>query len=501
MRLAWNNYGTTAISGFNIYRKEGASSFVTDSCSSGIPASTGFVKIGYIAGNSTVSFLDTDNGQGLQYSKEYTYRIVAVYTNGTESKASNEISSSLVSGVPVITNVSVRNTSATNGSIIVKWKKPDKLDTIPALGPYEYLIYRADGITGTNYVQVRSIQTATLNETTFVDTLINTQSGGFIYKIELYNNATGNRFLIGEPGYASSVFISASPGDKKVRFVISRNVPWINTRYDFFRLNETTMKYDSIGTTNVLNFVDGGLVNGKQYCYKVRSTGGYATADMPKNLINYSEETCATPVDNEAPCQPEITVTSQCDSLYNTIRWAITDNECLGDIAGYNIYYKMITEENLSLLIAISDKNTFVYKHFPGEVIAGCYAVSAFDLVGNEGKKSVMICVDSCNFYEIPNVFTPNGDNINDYLKAKTSGLVEKVNFKLFNRYGVLIFETEEPKLNWDGTYKGKIVSPGVYFYQCDVFERRISGLEQFHLSGFVHVITEAGATVKKPEL
>ena len=78
--------------------------------------------------------------------------------------------------------------------------------------------------------------------------------------------------------------------------------------------------------------------------------------------------------------------------------------------------------------------------------------------------------------------------------------MVEKVDFKLFNRYGVLIFQTEEPKLNWDGTYKGKIVSPGVYFYQCDVFERRISGLEQFHLSGFVHVITEPGAKVTAPE-
>jgi gliding motility-associated-like protein len=501
MRLVWNNYGTTAISGFSIYRKEGASSFVPDSCTSGIPSSTGFVKVGYIAGSSTVSFLDTDNGQGLQFSREYTYRIVAVYTNGTESKASNEISSSLVSGVPVITNVSVRTTSATNGSLVVRWKKPDKLDTIPALGPYEYLIYRANGITGTNYTQVRSIQTATLNETTFVDTLINTQSGGFIYKIELYNNATGNRFLIGDPGYASSVFLTAAPGDRKIRFVITRNVPWINTRYDFFRLNETTMKYDSIGTSNVLNFVDEGLVNGKQYCYKVRSTGGYTAIEMPKNLINFSQETCAAPIDNEAPCQPGINVTSQCDSLYNNVRWTIADNNCLQDVAGYNIYYKLITEENLSLLTVINDKNTFSYKHYPGEIIAGCYAVSAFDLIGNESLKSVMICVDSCNFYEIPNVFTPNGDDINDWLKAKTSGLVEKVDFKLFNRYGVLIFQTDEPKLNWDGTYKGKIVSPGVYFYQCDVFERRISGLEQFHLSGFIHVITEAGATVTKPEL
>jgi hypothetical protein len=40
-----------------------------------------------------------------------------------------------------------------------------------------------------------------------------------------------------------------------------------------------------------------------------------------------------------------------------------------------------------------------------------------------------------------------------------------------------------------------------VYFYQCDVSERRISGLELFHLSGFIHVITEEGAKVKEQEL
>jgi gliding motility-associated-like protein len=500
IRLTWNSYGTDVIAGFNIYRREGPSSFVQDSCSSGLPPSSGFTKVGYAAGSSTVSFVDTDNGQGLQYSREYTYRIVAVYPNGTESKASNEISGALVTGVPVITNVSVRTTSLTNGSIYVAWRKPDRLDTIPAPGPYEYLIYRAESITGTNYVQIRSIRTSTLNETSFIDTLINTQGSGYVYKIELYNNAPANRFLIGEPGYASSVFLAANPGDRKVRFTISRNTPWINTRYDFFRLNQATNRYDSIGTTTQLTYTDEGLVNGRQYCYKVRSTGGYTNPGYPVNLINFSQETCVTAVDNEPPCAPRLSVSSQCDSLYNTVRWTIADSKCLEDVSGYKIYYKLLTDENLSLLTTINDKNTFAYKHYPGEVVAGCYAVSAFDAIGNEGEKSAMICVDSCKFYEIPNVFTPNGDDINDRLVAKTSGLIEKVDFKLFNRYGVLIFETDNPKLDWEGTYKGKIVSPGVYFYQCDVYERRISGLEMYHLSGFIHVITEKGATPGKPE-
>jgi gliding motility-associated-like protein len=432
----------------------------------------------------------------LLFGKEYTYRVVAVYPNGTESKASNEISSMLVSGVPVIRNVSVRNTHPANGSIYIAWKKPDQLDTLSAYGPYEYLVFRAEGTTGTVYQQLDAIPTVDLNDTVYIDTLLNTTLKGYIYRIELYNNAPGNRFLIGKPSYASSVFIAASPGDRKVRFLISRNVPWINSRYDYFRLNTATMSYDSVGSSNQLTFTDEGLENGTQYCYYVRSVGAYPADSMPKNLINLSQIACVTPVDNEAPCPPELNVTSHCDSLYNVLTWRIPDATCFADIAGYNIYYKMTYDENTALITTINDKNVFNFRHNPGEVIAGCYEVSAFDAAGNEGRRSVLICADSCQFYEIPNVFTPNGDGFNDFLIAKTSGLVEKIDFKLFNRSGLLIFQTDQPRINWDGTYNGKIVSPGVYFYSCDVYERRITGVELFHLSGFVHVITEEGARI-----
>lgn len=423
-----------------------------------------------------------------------------MFLNGTESKVSNEITSTLVSGVPVIRNISVTATNSSNGSIYIAWKKPLRLDTLPAIGPYEYIIYRAQGITSSSFTKIASIPTTDLNDTVYNDNSINTEAYGYLYKIELWNRTPGNEFRIGEPGIASSVFITVSPGDRKSRFVISRNVPWINTVYDFFRYNNVTMTFDSVGTTNQLTFSDLGLVNSELYCYYVRSTGGYAADDMPKNLINLSQKACATPVDNEPPCPPDITVTSQCDSLYNTVKWSISDPLCLDDVSGYNIYYKMKNDENLAMLATINDKNIFNYRHYPGDIISGCYAVSAFDLKGNEGEKSNMVCVDSCNFYEIPNVFTPNGDNINDRLIAKTSGLVEKVDFKLFNRNGLLIFSTNQPRIDWDGTYKGKIVSPGVYFYHCDVFENRITGLEQRHLSGFVHVITVEGAKVKKVE-
>ncbi|MCX6330897.1 MAG: gliding motility-associated C-terminal domain-containing protein [Bacteroidia bacterium] len=491
IRLGWNNYGTTAISGFSIYRREGMQDFIIDSCTSGVPASTGFVKVGYIAGSSTVSFTDTDNGQGLQFGKKYYYRICAVFKNGTESKPSNEIPSILVSGIPVIRNVSVSTTDAVNGSIYLAWQK--LADSISP--PYEYHIYRAQGVAGTQYSLVKSWTTSDKNDTVYNDNSINTLDYGYIYSISLRSNDT----IVGDSSFASSVFITLSPGDEKIRFMFNHNDPWINTKYEIWRYNDAMTDSVLIDSTDQITYIDEGLENGKNYCYFVRSTGGYSDLSLPQNLVNSSQNACSTPVDNEPPCVPDINVTSQCQEMSNTVTWEKADTDCFNDIAGYKIYYKELYDENLSLIHIVNSRDSLVYVHNGLKIIAGCYAVSAFDSLGNESDKSVMVCVDSCNFFEIPNVFTPNNDGKNDKLVAKASGLVEKIDFKLYNRNGLLLFNTENPKIEWDGTYKGRIVSPGVYFYQCDVYERRITGLELFHLSGFVHIYTDESKVVAVP--
>lgn len=492
--LRWEQYESDFIEGFNIYRREGPVDFTPDSCTAGIPSSYGFEKVGFAEGASALSFIDTNDGEGLENGVEYVYRIVAVYPNGTESKASNEMSSALITGVPLITNVSVMKTRQSDGEIFIAWAKPDGLDTIPAAGPYEYIIYRSEGLTGSDFLSIDSLQTTDLNDTTYTDKNLNTLEQGYIYRIELYNDSPGNRFLIGDPAVASSIFIELSAGDRKARFVINRNVPWVNFRYDVFRWNEGLARYDSVAGTNKLDYVDTGLNNEQEYCYYVRSTGSYQSPGFPKNMQNLSQEACITPVDNEPPCTPDLSVSTNCDSLYNHIRWTVDDPDCFEDIAGYKLFYKLDFEGDLSLLKDFDDRNILEYTHKPGDIVAGCYAILAYDDEGNESPLSTVICVDSCNFYEIPNVFTPNNDGKNDILRAKTSGLVEKVDFKLFSRGGLMLFRTDEPRLNWDGTYKGDIVKPGVYFYQCDVYERRITGLEEFSLSGFIHVITEKGA-------
>jgi gliding motility-associated-like protein len=495
--LSWAPYGTPAITGFRIYRREGISVFPVDGCMDGIPISSGFVAVGYAPGSSTTSFIDSNNGKGLELGIEYYYRVVAVLGNGTESKPSNERVTSLITGIPVIRNVSVRNTDTVNGSVYIAWKKPGRLDTIPgAAGPYEYIVSRTEGISGTAFTRVHS--SLSLDDTTCIDTLVNTRATGLFYKIVLWNRSPGNNFVIGDSSFASSVFLSLNPGDRKMRLAISRNVPWINSRYDIYRWNDVTLEFDSICSTNQLNYIDTGLQNGTEYLYYVKSAGDYMNPDLPKNLVNLSQKVSAVALDNEPPCPPMLNVMSDCDNMFNRVSWEITDPGCIQDVEGYRVFYKRTYDEEMHLIATINGRDSTSIRHEPGDIISGCYAVSSFDALGNEGEKSVVVCIDSCNFYEIPNVFTPNNDNINDRLIARTSRLVERVDFKLFNRNGMLIFKTDKPRIEWDGTYNGRIVSPGVYFYQCDVFENRVSGVEQFHISGFVHVITEAGERIRK---
>ncbi len=58
-------------------------------------------------------------------------------------------------------------------------------------------------------------------------------------------------------------------------------------------------------------------------------------------------------------------------------------------------------------------------------------------------------------FY-VPTAFTPNGDAVNDVFRPTVVGIKSLQFFRVFNRYGAMVFETDDLKKGWDGTYKGK---------------------------------------------
>ena len=484
MALTWDPCICSNAKGYNIFRRKGSYNYVHGPCETGIPDSTGYHKIATVHGWDNTSFVDDNNGNFLEQGYTYCYRVDAFFQDSAESYISDETCSDLVRGIPIITNVSVLSTSEDTGKIYVAWSKPTEFDTIEAPGPYKYLIYRSDDINGLNFTLIDSL--ADINDTIYVDSLLDTKDNIYSYKIEFYND--NPRFLIGQPNIASSIYLQTTALDNSIKLTWQKNVPWVNSQYIIYRYNTNNATFDSVGYTSGEFYIDTGLVNGRQYCYKVKSVGHYGISGIIDPIENLSQETCDIPQDTVPPCPPELNVSSFCDDAYNELTWE-EDTTCSGDVVSFNIYYSPFSNENTELLATVN-ANVRNYLHYPNISMAGCYQVTAIDSAGNESNKSIKVCIDSCSYYEIPNVFTPNGDGVNDILHPAPYKFVDHINLKIFDRWGVLVYETENPDINWNGTMMNtnKRVSPGVYYYVCDVYEYRLTGIIPRTITGFIHV-------------
>ncbi|MFN9941879.1 MAG: gliding motility-associated C-terminal domain-containing protein, partial [bacterium] len=56
----------------------------------------------------------------------------------------------------------------------------------------------------------------------------------------------------------------------------------------------------------------------------------------------------------------------------------------------------------------------------------------------------------------VPKGFSPNGDGHNDRLDVFLVGISRLIYFRVFNRWGQLLFETNDPAQLWDGTFNGQ---------------------------------------------
>ena len=88
----------------------------------------------------------------------------------------------------------------------------------------------------------------------------------------------------------------------------------------------------------------------------------------------------------------------------------------------------------------------------------------------------------------IPNIFTPNGDGINDLLKILSVDDSEEYSMTIFNRWGNKVFETIDATVFWDGKDKsGSEVSDGVYFFE--IIYRDVCSEEEKIETGHVNLV------------
>jgi len=86
---------------------------------------------------------------------------------------------------------------------------------------------------------------------------------------------------------------------------------------------------------------------------------------------------------------------------------------------------------------------------------------------GDLSVRSTSNIVENIQYFDlhIPNTFTPNGDELNDTFSAIGEGL-SSYSMLIFNKWGQLLYETDDLDSPWDGTYEGKVVKSDSYVYK-----------------------------------
>jgi gliding motility-associated-like protein len=509
VRLEWDSLYSCSNNpkflNFSIWRKKGCD-IPLDTCNTDL-ATQGYQRIGT---TSIYTFIDNTVTPGNQYS----YRIVAEFgdrsvanliLNPFRGLASEELCVDFPSTIPVIYNVDVRTTSTTTGEIYVEWSRPfaAKLDTLLNPGPYKFILYRATGINGTNFTEVKNVSFPTfssINDTSFLDTGLNTEDNPYTYKLAFYVRGNDS---IGTTDPASSVFLSVDPAFEQLNLSWNFSVPWANTSYVIFRKLPGGSTFDSLTTVTQPFYTDSGLQNDSLYCYKIKAIGTYGLPGLKTPLINFSQEDCATPNDTLSPCAPVLSVDNFClneqldtSEFRNYLTWEFANDCDLDNITKVRILYKENAVDPFVQIDSVMGTVFNFYTHIlPGRSLTGCYTLQAV-AKSKKTANSNVVCVDNCPVYELPNAFTPNGDGQNDlYTPIKPYRFVERIDLKVYNRWGVLVFETTDPDIIWDGTdfKNGKNLNTAVYYYICDVYFQTVNGVQKLSkpLSGYIHLFRE----------
>lgn len=175
--------------------------------------------------------------------------------------------------------------------------------------------------------------------------------------------------------------------------------------------------------------------------------------------------------------RPE-TVTTLSGSAPLEIRFKSNGNE---PVANYYIW--TIHREDALVLTRTDESHNFTFTE------AGQYVVKVRAENATCTATDSLIVTISESAISAPNVFTPNGDEINDEFRVSYKSIIEFQGV-IFNRWGTKMFEWTDVQKGWDGTHNGRPVKEGPYFY---VIRARGSEGKIYNLKGDINLLRGKG--------
>jgi gliding motility-associated-like protein len=242
---------------------------------------------------------------------------------------------------------------------------------------------------------------------------------------------------------------------------------------NLFTKESANVSIDNIVTGD---FLDGGIVSQNYNMHSVTDCNVVTCCnDIIDEPLVYGlcEESSVTLPDN--------TIVSDTGTYYATYKTALgCDSIALYKVVASEATASLRVTQDTCLnssgfvtLNASGDFDTFYWMNIPTNQSSftvnnpGTYYVKATNSCGS--KTDSVHVYETCNFdVFIPNAFTPNKDGINELFRIPQN-LNKLISFHVYNRFGQLIFETQDAATGWDGTFKNKPQPVGLYVYYIEM--------------------------------
>jgi gliding motility-associated-like protein len=234
------------------------------------------------------------------------------------------------------------------------------------------------------------------------------------------------------------------------------------------------------GTPPNANFnYDGDLCQGNCLDFEDLSSGSPTSWQWNFDGANPSTSTAQNPTNIcfDSPGQYNVSLTVSNAAGTSTFTFPININPAPGIAATGDTTIEVGGTANLSAEvfgpgdISWSPSNSLNCNDCPEveaqPVLTTVYTVTVTDFNGCSGSAQVTVNVEVEDITDVPSAFSPNNDGVNDILRVLGDG-IESMNFRVFNRYGQLVFETTDQNEGWDGTFNGNRLNQGVFAYTLE---------------------------------
>ena len=160
------------------------------------------------------------------------------------------------------------------------------------------------------------------------------------------------------------------------------------------------------------------------------------------------------------------------DSIKVEVTVPIADFEINSNLIfnGLPILFRNLTEGGFSYVWDFGDQQSSIltnpYHTFEdyGEFDISLIATNEIGCVDSIQKR---IEIEEAYYIYIPNTFTPDKNRYNTTFSAVTTG-VSSLSILIYNRWGELMFESDDLRFKWDGIYKGEVAQQGTYIYKVN---------------------------------